>query len=620
MLQRRLICSRISNTVVQSNPAPSQSKWSVNQVTKSNFSVALEQISTCISDSDFIAVSLKNTGVYSAPWQRILPIDTAHTAYLKAKYTAERFQVLQFAVCPFSTNGSKLIVHPYNFHLFPRDELKIGMPSYNFSCQSSYLTSMAQEGFDFNACIYDGISYLSKSQESAAIDRIVNAAPISCTVQTPSGYTVADSVFAERIKSRVKNWITACKDTNKKPEDTLISSLRKIVSGDELYGCRPCLSIDVCSESQVRLVLKTLKDFVDVIPLLTPAKEGTIRPVRVVLSSSEEDRILLQKELENDRKEHNKCLRGFRGVIDLVSDSQKPVVAHNSLNDFTFIHSKFLAPLPSTLDEFRRSLGLVFPNVLDVNHLMKEISPLTKLNNLPTSISYLKQRFFAPMDIEIRNQAEVYEVKTLGHDVVKISQLFAKLWSILKIAPKTPEAVAGHFPDAIECYTNSFNPFFTSSHGPANEDVSVWTDNARKISIKNLIFLWGFKGVTSAGKLKNLLYGSHEVFHNEFDVKMVDRSCAVIAFGNPGFSEVLMQLMDSGGICTNTLQEMLADGLRAAGYETYQKVCELGLWEADLASSMEKALEESESFSDAQSKERSRICPNNGEVINLDEL
>lgn len=77
---------------------------------------------------------------------------------------------------------------------------------------------MSQEGFDFNACIYDGISYLSKSQESAAVDRIGNASPISCTVQTPSGYTVADSVFAQRIKSRVKNWITACKDTNKKPE------------------------------------------------------------------------------------------------------------------------------------------------------------------------------------------------------------------------------------------------------------------------------------------------------------------------------------------------------------------------------------------------------------------
>jgi len=44
----------------------------------------------------------------------------------------------------------------YNFHLFPRDELNLGMPSYNFSCQTSFLTSMAREGFDFNAFIYDG--------------------------------------------------------------------------------------------------------------------------------------------------------------------------------------------------------------------------------------------------------------------------------------------------------------------------------------------------------------------------------------------------------------------------------------------------------------------------------
>lgn len=76
------------------------------------------------------------------------------------------------------------------------------------------------------------------------------------------------------------------------------------------------------------------------------------------------------------------------------------------LADFTFIHSKFLAPLPSTLEEFRSSLCLVFPNVLDVNHLMNEINPQTKVNNLPACISYLKQRFFAPIDIEIPNQGK----------------------------------------------------------------------------------------------------------------------------------------------------------------------------------------------------------------------
>lgn len=75
--------------------------------------------------------------------------------------------------------------------------------------------------------------------------------------------------------------------------------------------------------------------------------------------------------------------------------------------DFTFVHSKFLAPLPPTLDEFKSSLCEVFPNVLDVTHLMKEISPLKKVNNLPASISYLKQRFFAPVDMEISNQGNL---------------------------------------------------------------------------------------------------------------------------------------------------------------------------------------------------------------------
>ncbi|GJS29176.1 zinc finger, CCHC-type containing protein [Tanacetum coccineum] len=45
---------------------------------------------------------------------------------------------------------------PFNFHLFPRDELEIGMPYYSFSYQPSYLALMAREDFDFNVCIYDG--------------------------------------------------------------------------------------------------------------------------------------------------------------------------------------------------------------------------------------------------------------------------------------------------------------------------------------------------------------------------------------------------------------------------------------------------------------------------------
>lgn len=131
-------------------------QWPIKQVTKSNFDDSLQEIKHHIATSHFIALSLQNTGSFSSPWHRLSAFDTPYTAYSKAKFSAERFQILQFAVCPFKIEASKVIAFPYNFHLFPRDELKLGMPSYSFACQTSSLNAMAKEGFDFNACIYDG--------------------------------------------------------------------------------------------------------------------------------------------------------------------------------------------------------------------------------------------------------------------------------------------------------------------------------------------------------------------------------------------------------------------------------------------------------------------------------
>ncbi|MFS7917085.1 putative poly(A)-specific ribonuclease [Helianthus anomalus] len=134
-------------------------------------------------------------------------------------------------------------------------------------------------------------------------------------------------------------------------------------------------------------------------------------------------------------EEQSKRIRGFREVIHLISASQKPVVVHNSLNgilyqhctvisfiplmqnlyinkfdfvffraDFTFIHSRFISPLPPMKDEFRSSLHSVFHDIRDVNHLMKEVGPLNKYTNLPSAISYLKRNFFAPVEIDITHK------------------------------------------------------------------------------------------------------------------------------------------------------------------------------------------------------------------------
>ncbi|KAG1368023.1 hypothetical protein COCNU_14G004910 [Cocos nucifera] len=76
-------------------------RWggAAKQITKSNFSAALQQIKAHIQDADFIAISSQKTGDLSAsshrcPWRRVLPIDIPETAYLKAKLAAETFELL----------------------------------------------------------------------------------------------------------------------------------------------------------------------------------------------------------------------------------------------------------------------------------------------------------------------------------------------------------------------------------------------------------------------------------------------------------------------------------------------------------------------------------------------
>lgn len=115
LLQRRSLCT---NTAKQHQQHPWR-RWSVKQVSKSNFIESIEELKTHIQNSDFIAISSKKTGVFSSPWRKVLPfLDTPETAYHKSKDAAERYQLFQFVVCPFtlkhstSTSNAKIVAHP----------------------------------------------------------------------------------------------------------------------------------------------------------------------------------------------------------------------------------------------------------------------------------------------------------------------------------------------------------------------------------------------------------------------------------------------------------------------------------------------------------------------------
>lgn len=217
--------------------------------------------------------------------------------------------------------------------------------------------------------------------------------------------------------------------------------------------------------------------------------------------------------------------------------------------------------------------------------------------------------------------AETDKVNIHGHNVLRVCQLFVKLCFILKISLEVPEGDHSQF-SSLQRYSNMFSPCSSNSRDPGDDNVRIWTGNSRMVSIDNLVFLWGFESGISARNLKDLLCDSHDVFSEEFDVKMVDRTCAIVVFWNPGFSESFLRIMDSGEIFSCKLKDMISEGLRAAGYETYKRVCESGLWKPDLAECLDQAMDETEILSGAkpQRQEQSIICWNNDDMINLDDL
>lgn len=189
------------------------------------------------------------------------------------------------------------------------------------------------------------------------------------------------------------------------------------------------------------------------------------------------------------------------------------------------------------------------------------------------------------------------EGKNHGHDVVKLCQLFGKLCHVLKITPTAIQSGDQFLVSAFQGTESIAKLSATSQQEQTDgDDIRIWTNNTRKVSCDNVVFLWGFRKGTSAGMLKSLLQDSHEVFTKEYDVRLVDRSCAIIVFWQPGPSQTFLDTVNSENI-SGKLLEMVSEGLRASGYSTYKRACSLGLWESELADSLDKALASDECIS-----------------------
>lgn len=598
----------------------------LKHVTKSNFESELGELRRHVGAADFVAIDLEMSGVTSAPWRDSFEFDRSDVRYLKVKDSVEKFSVLQFGVCPFRWDASthSFVAYPYNFYIFPRQEVPIGGPSYEFLCQTTSIDFLARYQFDFNACIHEGISYLSRQQEHEALRRLDKAYEdeLSDAQFNPKEVRdiplnrVADILFCERMKNRFKEWCDVLlRDRNGGFQLQWNSNHSKEQCQTVFFKMRPALSLAGFTSHQFRLIEWVISKHFKDLTYVRVDDESFSSQHLVVYTESKDDRDLLMKEVKDvchqGAEMKIQAAIGFRHVIDLLSSERKLIVGHNCFLDIAHVYSKFFGPLPSTAEEFVSSVNKYFPYIVDTKILlngnfvlrqrMKKCS--TSLSSAFVSLCPLialgTDKLGPAFSQSVKVDVQVDDTRTsiwnsgakheAGYDAFMTGCVFAQACSHLGIDFKldSPSANLAH----NEKLCDHINHLYLSWTTADIIDLSTGNKIAEtlgakksrwqypKIVFENIVLIWGFQSKLKAREIKehiSKVFGPKSVD----SVYHLDESAIFVQFSKAGYVSDFLVLKETlersdGPVSVlHPLRKLLEGGsTRAASYEVYKKIC-----------------------------------------------
>lgn len=622
--------------------SPSAADVALKNVTKSNFEAALAELRRHVRESDFVSIDLEMTGITSAPWRESFEFDRPDIQYLKIKDSAQKFAVLQFGVCPFrwDPHSSSFVAQPHNFYIFPRKEIGGDGVSYDFLCQTGSLEFLAKYQFDFNTCINEGISYLSRSQEKEALKRLDlvykdEFPDLSSSFKNGSDMQLvrmADILFAERMKNVVGEWRSgllqggnwgsefqgSSNDTNQKFLTTF-------------FGTRPALVVNGLTSRQLKLIkLVTEKHFKDLAYIHVTGETSGRQPL-IVYTDSTKDRDLLKREVKAcQRKAAEMSIKaaiGFRHVIDLLSSERKLIVGHNCFLDIAHVYRKFIGPLPSTAEEFVSAVQTYFPSIIDTKVLLnsddvllrimkkgstslsKAFGSLCLLPVAPTATSTgVVDRPRVKVEVQVDDQRfsdwNSGAKHEAGYDAFMTGCVFSQACAHLGIDFNAHAAGVDllHNEKLQKCMNHLYLSWVNGDiidlkTGKSSADsLRPTTVNRRhaKFTFSNMVLLWGLPEKLKAVDIRDCLYktfGSGSVT----SVHHLDATAAFVQFSKPELVSEFLELKDSLERDKNPisvlhpLSRILETGcVGAATYETYRELCSSPLSEVLFTDQAEK--------------------------------
>ncbi|XP_076473085.1 pre-piRNA 3'-exonuclease trimmer-like [Babylonia areolata] len=310
------------------------------EVTKSSFEQLFPLIEKTIKEADFIAIDSEFTGLTVRDNDKPSLFDTSEERYRKIKNSVSRLSLCQIGISAFvrDKDQQSYQAHTYNFPLCP---MAFGPISPGFYWQTSSLQFMSHFNFDFNTCVYEGVSFMNDQQERQLCRSMDSGNLFSGQDRT------FDESFLQTLCSKVAEWYVTSKEGQ-------MFTLHKTSQFAKLWN-------EYVIHTEIR------RRFSDVWTTSDSFKNIAVEKVSPRRRKEMEEKEVADKEKEPEKMKQT--MLGFTRVFRVIREYQKPLVGHNMLMDILFMYDKFFRPLPAKYSTFKRDLHDIFPKIYDTKHM-----------------------------------------------------------------------------------------------------------------------------------------------------------------------------------------------------------------------------------------------------------
>ncbi|CAG9783910.1 unnamed protein product [Diatraea saccharalis] len=310
------------------------------EITKQNFAEQIDNITEDLKRSCFIGFDAEFTAILSGDNFQNSLFDTNEDRYNKMKTAVSKMVMTQIGLTMFQYDRDidTYVAVGYTFHLCPQVVADIDQ---SFIFQASTLKFLCKHNFDFNKFTYEGLPYLSKTEDAKIRQHLKDNTLFQNLTHT---LDIDDEKLLQTYCSDVSKWLTTS-DEDTMYIDVKSSVLRYLVHNEVRNRFPNVLTTDSLGNSNKVLIYRD------------KYVEGAVSAPTAIL----------EENLINS-------LLGFSQIIYLLEAYNKPIVGHNMFLDIILLHNQFIGPLPEKYITFKKNINQIFPVIYDTKYISHEMS------------------------------------------------------------------------------------------------------------------------------------------------------------------------------------------------------------------------------------------------------